>query len=512
MPPAKVMPASVALTRKPSLRERVLSWQNRISEVQDLYYNLNLQYYDTLAARYNYAAEMDRLNTQMAVYKKCRDNIVANNGSVNFDEYNEIIEESGGTAINISTEIEDVLSQIDELIASAQDEYNTVAESDQEAEQTLQNLDSQIDEIAESVSISAYFTEDEYAELSNYIFEGSYTDEHITVTDSMTYSERFQQMRVLYARAKNRLERVSSPTQEFTIDVENFIFAKEFEAWSEQLETGCLINVELDDNDNALLFLSNIVVNYFDKTLKLTFGNRFNKFDQKSIFEDALGDIRKTANTVDYIKEVIYPIKNGEFNEMKEAIGSSRTLTMRDALSSENQEFVLDGSGYTGRKLLDNGTFDPRQVKITSKNIVFTDDAWQSCKVALGEFLLSDGQAVYGINAETLIGQIIMGNNMRILDSNGNDLLTVMDGLVKSEVSAIGAGMTQLQQTANDIVLRVSQLENTGVDSVTTTTGDTFNADGLRITKDGQEIESLMNNLGLYVTRSGETMLQTLPA
>ncbi len=53
-------------------------------------------------------------------------------------------------------------------------------------------------------------------------------DEYVIVTDSMTYSERFEQMKTLYDRAELRLKKVSMPTQEFKIDVENFIFAKEF--------------------------------------------------------------------------------------------------------------------------------------------------------------------------------------------------------------------------------------------------------------------------------------------
>lgn len=493
------------------LREKVIAWQNAVSDVQDQYYDLNLQYYDKLTDRYNYSAEMTRLDAQITVYKKCRDNIVASGGSVNVDEYNKIIEENGGEAIDISAEIGEVLQQIDDLIAAAQNEYDEALWRDQAAEQEILALDTQISEISQSVYVSSYFSEEEYAELSNYIFEGSYTDEYITVTSNMSYAERFQQMKVLYDRAKTKLEKVSAPTQEFTIDVENFLFAKEFAAWSEQLETGCLINVELDDYENALLFLSNIVINYFDKTLSMTFGNRFNRFDQKSIFENALGDIQKTSNTLDYIKDIIYPIKNGEFNEMKEALETSRTLTMLDALASESQEFVLDGSGYTGRQLLPTGQFDPRQVKLTSKNIVFTDDAWQSCKVALGAFIMSDGETAYGINAETIIGQMILGNNIRILDSNGNDLFTAVDGMIKSSVQSIEGDVlkiTEMIQGEDGILVRVQSLENSeGIDSVTTSTGYTFNADGLTIFKEGEEIKSLLDNTGMYVTRSDEEVL-----
>ena len=91
---------------------------------------------------------------------------------------------------------------------------------------------------------------------------------------------------------------------------------------------------------------------------------------------------------------------------MREAIQTSRDLTMAAALASDNEEVIIDGSGYTGKKLMSNGTYDPRQVKITGKTIVLTDDAWETCKVAIGELLLGEGESIYGVNAQAIIGDI----------------------------------------------------------------------------------------------------------
>ena len=243
----------------------------------------------------------------------------------------------------------------------------------------------------------------------------------------------------------------------------------------------------------------------------MTFGNRFNKFDPKSLFDDVLGNISKSANTLNYLKEILYPIKSGEFNAMKEALQTSRDLTMAGALASNGEEVVIDGSGYTGKKLLDNGTYDPRQVKITGKTIVFTDDAWESCKVAIGELLFGeDGESAYGVNAEAIIGDIIMGNNLRIIDGNGEDILTVVDGKILAGVSGLSDDLDLLSQR---VELCVTQdefnvaISNISVNQVTTTTGYTFNANGLTIYRTGQEMKNLLDNTGMYVTRSDEEVL-----
>lgn len=486
------------------LGEKVSRWQDAIAEEMENYYTLNLGYFKQLAIVSNYQMEIDKIDTRIKMYERCRNNIVAESDTSLVDSYNTAIVANGGTEITIYDQIEDTLACIDELIAECESDKDNTRIYLNNANVYVVMYENDIKKIRDKLSITNYFTEEEYTELCHYIYEGSYKDEYVTITDNMGYEEKFAQMKILYDRAVSQLARVSQPTQEFSVDVENFIFIKEFEQWSEQLETGCLINVELEVNDIAALFLSNMTINYDDHSLKMTFGNRFNKFDPKSLFDNMLGNITKTANTLNYIKEILYPVKNGEFNSMKEALQTSRNLTMGQALSSDNEEVVIDGSGYTGRRLLNNGLYDPRQVKLTGRNLVFTTDAWETCKVAIGEILFGAGQSAYGINAETIIGDMIIGNSLQILDNNGKPLLEVVDGKIQSSVRDLEDGiesLTEVVQGADGLLVRVQTLEDTGVSEVTTTTGYMFNADGLTIYRTGSNIKNLLNNLGMYVTK-----------
>lgn len=505
------------------LGEKVKAWQDAIAEQMEEYYKLNLQYYEQLALAANLQLEFEKLAAQLKMYNRCRDNIVAESDTTLVGNYNTVIIENGGTAITVYEEIADTLACIDNLIDECESQQDNVTAELDKVNVYLVMYKTDITKIQQALSITDYFTEEEYTELCHYIFEGSYTDEYVTITDIMTYEEKFAQMKILYDRAKGRLERVSQPTQEFSVDVENFIFIKEFAQWSEQLETGCLINVELDTNDIALLFLSNITINYDDRSLSMTFGNRFNKFDPKSLFDNMLGDISKSANTLNFIKEILYPIKNGEFNSMKEALQTSRNLTMSAVLSSTNEEVLIDGSGYTSRKLLDDGTYDPRQVKITGRTLVFTDDAWDTCKAAIGELILGDGSVAYGVNAETIIGDLIVGHNLVIKNSDGEDLFTVLDDRVTSTVrgaidgdenglmpdgsKSISTMISEVNQTAQNFSIVISKIATENEDgtysvhSVTTQTGYTFNQDGLTIYKSGEDIKNLLDNKGMSVSR-----------
>lgn len=502
------------------LANKVQAWADAIQREFDndddhSYYRLNLKYYEDLRDASIIKAEISRLETQITMYQRCRDNIVAESGSSStasmVDKYNTVIIENGGTQIVVMAEIADTIAEIDALIATAEADLDTQNSMLESVNNDIAYVLHGIDQTISQLCIKNYFTSDEYQELANYIFEGDYSDEYIIFTDNMDYTEQFEQMRTLYRRASEQLGKVSQPTQEFDVDAESFLFSKEFEHWSSNLETGCIIDVEIEEGDIASLFLCNITVNYDDHKLTMKFGNRYNRLDPRALFENALGKISKSANTLNYIKDILYPLRNGEFNEMQEALRTSRNLTMGAAIASTGEEVVIDESGYTGRVLLDSGEYDPHQIKITGRNIVFTDDAWETCKVAIGELLFGDGSSVYGINAQAIIGDLIMGNNLRILDNYGNDLLTVVDDKIASQVSestdGYGERISSLEQTAAGIDIRITEIENAEVDHVVTTTGYRFDQDGLRINKSGEEMTNLLDNTGMRVQRSEEDIL-----
>ncbi len=416
----------------PSLAAKVKSWKNLVKSKEATYYELNRQYYNRLTNQSSSTADIEMLNIQLDMYRRMRDNIVAESSTTTVESYNEIIVKNGGVPVGINGELADTLREVDSLIADVISKIEAAQSSLNSTGSSMSSLEAQINSIRNQVAILNYFTDAEYIELSNYIFEGNYTDEYITVTESMTYDERFEQMKILYDRAIGRLSRISEPTQEFSIDVENFLFVKEFSEWSNQLRTGCLINVELETDDIAALFLSNITVNYDDKELNMTFGNRFNRFDPKAMFNNVLGDIKKSANSLNYVKEILYPVKNGEFNAMKEAIKSSQILTKNSALTTTNQEILIDDTGILGRKMLDNGEYDPKQVKVTNQTIVFTDDAWDTSKTGLGNFLFNNPftgevEEHYGVIADTLIGSMVLAEEAGICNTD-NSIIMNEDG------------------------------------------------------------------------------------
>ena len=146
------------------------------------------------------------------------------------------------------------------------------------------------------------------------------------------------------------------------------------------------------------------------------------------MYDDALGNIQKTSTSVDILKNLTYPIKQKKLTDLEEMILKIRNLAKDDALRSDTEEVVIDSGGYLGRALEESGEYSPEQLKITHNKILFTDDAFDTVKTVIGKLPMQDGETVkYGVNAEVLIGDLIMGgqlvirteNNSFVVDSNG---------------------------------------------------------------------------------------------
>lgn len=65
----------------------------------------------------------------------------------------------------------------------------------------------------------------------------------------------------------------------------------------------------------------------------------------------------------------------------------------------------------------------------------------------------------------------------------------------------------EMQLTADGLAIEVQGLRDQGATKVATRIGYTFDDDGMRIQKPGEEMENKMDNTGMYVMRSGEPML-----
>ena len=85
------------------------------------------------------------------------------------------------------------------------------------------------------------------------------------------------------------------------------------------------------------------------------------------------------------------------------------------------------------------------------------------------------------------------------------DKVDSVESELKNEITETA---TALSRDTEKLVMSVTEtIKRDGVEQVRTTTGFRFDADGLNISKSGEEMSNLLDNTGMYVKRSGEDIL-----
>lgn len=77
-----------------------------------------------------------------------------------------------------------------------------------------------------------------------------------------------------------------------------------------------------------------------------------------------------------------------------------------------------------------------------------------------------------------------------------------------AQMEELRQSMTSMVQDADSLTLRVQSIVDNGTEKITTAMGYTFDDDGLRISREGNELSTAIDHTGMEVSRSGETVLQ----
>lgn len=286
---------------EPTFGAKVEAWQEAIAASESDYYLASREYYAHYDELNSANAEVDRLNGLLALYQKCRQNIVDSQSPTVVTSFNILIEQDGGTAVPYEQTVQAALTAVDGLISNTQSDISNAEAEVARIESYMNTYYVEMKNIRDTLAIDSYFTPLEYKELSCYIYEGQYTDSLINITDTMALDEKVDRMRKLMSNAQVELRSAVNGRVEYDVDTDSFVFDKKYEEWAGQLQTGCIITVETDKDDLSELFMTGLRVNYEERKGVPTFGNRLMKTNPKSLFKNTIDNIKRSANTILYV-------------------------------------------------------------------------------------------------------------------------------------------------------------------------------------------------------------------
>lgn len=290
----------------------------------------------------------------------------------------------------------------------------------------IDNVSAKLQEIVDECSILPFIKnkgETLYNELQHYWIEGDYENEYLSTTDSTTISEKIDLANELVAAAEIELAKVCQPKFSFEVDSINFINLIQFKTFAAQLELGKTIAIEKSDDIHYTPALVEISFSLDDtETFTLGFANSLKLDDAFYTYADLISEASSVTRSVTSNWSNIM-----EYAKNRDSITSlieeplNRALRLANSNMS-NQEFTIDDTGILGRRYTDDShnDFYGEQIRIINNVILFTDDYWETAKLALGKIELSDGVTAYGLIADVLVGNLMLSKRMAIFNEGGS--------------------------------------------------------------------------------------------
>ena len=271
------------------------------------------------------------------------------------------------------------------------------------------------------------FTAAQLLELHNFIFENSYKNDSIIITDIMTDAEIQEQSQQLYDATVEALEKASVPRYQISINSTNFLALREYSHFIDQLELGNQITVDTGKGYTIDATLLQYEFNYDDpEEFKIVLSNRQRLDDASFIFSDLIGNTIRASDSIDYNSNNWNDWKNNKATIIGKVITPEGIISY--GIKSEN----LAGTIIAGSSL----SIENLNSSTGSANISISKDG-----VTLRDPVLYDADGNIGVNLNLDLsggGQLMFRNGIFIGGAGlepGDNIITLEDLSGNSGVS-----------------------------------------------------------------------------
>lgn len=269
--------------------------------------------------------------------------------------------------------------------------------------------------------------------------------------------------------------------QELRLKATDYLLENQYPKVSYEISSNIIQTVDVGDIihvKHPLVTLKTEVQEYeydviSNKVKKLIFGN-YNR-DVKAKFDAINSSINETFNKLSKQEQVINNQTDIINNLNKKGIVyiDDNEILILDSLPKETAKNVLR-LGLGGLGISDNGIEGPFKTAITPSGIN-------------GDFITSGTVSTSRIEGYSQLVSVV--SSAVDVANNANSRVEQIQTATQTQINVIN-----------------ETLQN-GVTKVKTTTGYTFDEEGLNISKDGEEMQNLLTNTGMYVNRDDTNIL-----
>ncbi len=357
---------------------------------------------------------------------------IADSASVDEDVYGELYLPYLNKSKAVEQELEKRELQLSYLLQPTDDNGNTDPRFPSLG--LLDIIAQRRNEIANTLDIQTFLGDELWEELSFYRRENEYQNPNY-ISDGLTDSEIIEYAQRFFDEATKEIIKSSTLQNTISAPLANFLLMEEFKPLQSKFKVGNWIHLKVDDKVYKLR-LTNWTVDYDDiEDLDVEFSDVVRVGNIITDTESILSKSRSMATTYDYTAKQANKGKDAD-NTLKLYKNTGIDFSKIKAITSKgNTNIVYDDDGILLRRV--NGTdVLPEQARIYNNGIYITKDAWQTVSTGLGHYSYVDPEThqtvqTYGIIADTVIGKLILGDQLKIFTQSGNFKINE-DGLTAS--------------------------------------------------------------------------------
>ena len=263
------------------------------------------------------------------------------------------------------------------------------------------------------------------------------------ISDGLNNAELFDKANEFIGVAKNEIYKSSELQHSISSTLKNLLVIDKFKPLVRHFVVGNWLRIMVDDELYKLRLIK-YTINYDDiSKISVEFSDVVRANSTIRSVQDVVSQAASMATSYSSVQR---QAQQGEKSNATirdwVANGLDATAT-RIVGGADNQTQTWDRHGMMFRKY-DSITdeYDDIQLKIINSTIAITDDNWKTVKTAVGAYYYFDPSSetpnklirAYGVNAETVVGKLIIGESLGIYNRSGslkfdNDGFVVTNGV-----------------------------------------------------------------------------------
>lgn len=319
----------------------------------------------------------------------------------------------------------------------------------------------------EKYNFEKFLGEELYSEFCLYRREDTYSNSNYISDNLNTTAEQLEKAQELLKVAEAELKKACVLQRTVSASLNNLLALPEFEPLYEEFALYNFIRIKTEDEIIKLRLIKIEFDGDSIESINVTFSEQIESVDKnlsdlESVLQQASSIATSYSSTVKQAKQ-----GSSANNQITDMITNGLVAAKTSLATDIHNEVEITGAGIIARRMDDEGSYGNKQLKISGNRMYFTDDAWQSVSMAIGEINFN-GEDRYGVIADVLVGNLIAGNQMLIGNENGSveitgDGINITNGTITWGDGKVNApeikDISNLTESLNEVDLYLEQLD-----------------------------------------------------